>query len=421
MSHPDYRLMPETKWYRELTPYQWRVLICACLGWALDIMDGYLYAIILFPAMSDLLNTSENAVIGWYGGIVLSIFMVGWALGGLIFGPMADRYGRARTMAITILIYAGFTGLCATAGSWQELAFYRFMTGLGIGGEWSAGAALIAETWPPRARAKAAGIMQASGGIGFFLASLLYLFVGPYGWRWVFALGILPAVVAFYIRRTLDEPERWVRAKARTNPLRSLFIPPVRRDILVGTALAVIATFGYQGAIQWVPSWVSSLLHAQGPSAVIPQVSLVTSVLNGGGILGCLVFPLIADRWGRKRALTLYFLGAAAAVPITFFFVQDFFVAVVISPLVGFFGAGVFTGFAIYLPELFPTSMRATAQGFCYNFARFFSAAAPFVAGSLISAHGSFSRAIASIGLVYLVGLIILVPARETKGKPLPE
>jgi MFS family permease len=382
--------MPQPKWYHELTPYQWRVLVCACLGWALDIMDGYLYAIILFPAMSDLLATTENAVIGWYGGIVLSIFMIGWALGGLIFGPIADRYGRAKTMALTILVYAGFTGLCATAGSWQELAVYRFMTGLGIGGEWSTGAALIAETWPAKSRAKAAGIMQASGGIGFFLASLLYFFVGPYGWRWVFALGVLPAVVAFYIRKSLK-------------------------------GLAVIATFGYQGAIQWVPSWVSALLLAQGPRAVIAQVSLVTSVLNGGGIVGCLCFPLIADRWGRKTALTIYFWGASIAVPLTFFLVQDYSLAVLISPLVGFFGAGVFTGFAVYLPELFPTAIRATAQGFCYNFARFFSAAAPFVTGAMVSAHGSFARAITVIGLIYLLGLIVLIFARETKGQPLPD
>jgi MFS family permease len=412
--------MPQTKWYHELTPYQWRVLICACLGWALDIMDGYLYAIILFPAMSDLLGTSESPVIGWYGGIVLSIFMIGWALGGLIFGPIADRYGRARTMAVTILIYAGFTGLCATAGTWQELAFYRFMTGLGIGGEWSAGAALIAETWPARSRAKAAGIMQASGGIGFFLASLLYLFIGPYGWRWVFALGILPAIVAFYIRRTLKEPERWIRAKPVRNLLPSIFVKPVRRDVLVGTGLAVVATFGYQGAIQWVPSWVSDLLHAQGPKAVIPQVSLVTSVLNGGGIIGCLCFPLIADRWGRKPALTTYFIGAAVAIPMTFSFVEDFSLAVLLSPLVGFFAAGVFTGFAVYLPELFPTAIRATAQGFSYNFARFFSAAAPLAAGALVAMHGSFARAITTIGLIYLLGLVVLIFARETKGKALP-
>ena len=415
--------MAELKWYRELTPYQWRVLCCACLGWALDIMDGYLYAIILFPAMTELLGTTQSSSIGWYGGIVLSIFMIGWALGGLIFGPIADLYGRSRTMALTILIYAGFTGLCAIAGSWQELAFYRFMTGLGIGGEWSAGAALIAESWPAKSRAKAAGIMQASGGIGFFLASLLYLFIGPYGWRWVFALGILPALVAFYIRRTLEEPERWLYAKADTSVRRlpALFRKPIRRDVIVGTCLAVVATFGYQGAIQWVPSWVSALLHAQGPRAVIPQVSLVTSVLNGGGIIGCLCFPFIADRLGRRPALTIYFVGAALAVPITFSFVEDYSVAVLVSPLVGFFGAGVFTGFAIYLPELFPTAIRATAQGFCYNFARFFSAAAPFVAGAMVSAHGSFGRAITMIGLVYLLGLIVVIFARETKGQMLPE
>lgn len=149
--------MPEPKWYRELSRYQWRVLVCACLGWALDIMDGYLYAIILFPAMSELLGTTESAAIGWHGGIVLSIFMIGWALGGLVFGPIADRYGRVRTMAITILFYASFTGLCAIAGSWQELAIYRFLTGLGIGGEWAAGAALIAESFPERSRAKPPG------------------------------------------------------------------------------------------------------------------------------------------------------------------------------------------------------------------------------------------------------------------------
>ncbi|MDH3446138.1 MAG: MFS transporter [Deltaproteobacteria bacterium] len=413
--------MPELKWYREVTPYQWRVLVCACLGWALDIMDGYLYAIVLFPAMSGLLGTTESTVIGWYGGIVLSIFMVGWALGGLIFGPIADRYGRARTMALTIIIYAGFTGLCATAGSWQELAFYRFMTGLGIGGEWSAGAALIAETWPAKSRSKAAGIMQASGGIGFFLASLLYLFIGPYGWRWVFALGVLPAVVAFYIRKSLKEPERWVRAKTNINPLPVLFRKPLRRDVIVGTAMAVIATFGYQGAIQWVPTWVSDLLQAQGPKTVIPQVSLVTSVLNGGGIIGCLIFPLIADRWGRKPALTIWFLGASVAVPMTFFFVTEYSIAVLLSPLVGFFGAGIFTGFAIYLPELFPTAIRATAQGFCYNFARFLSAGAPFVAGALVAAYGSFARAITMIGTIYLLGLVVVIFARETKGQALPD
>ena len=413
--------MSEPKWYQELTPYQWRVLICACLGWALDIMDGYLYAIILFPAMSDLLGTTESAEIGLYGGFVLSIFMIGWALGGLIFGPIADRYGRVRTMAITILIYASCTGLSALAGSWQELAAYRFLTGLGIGGEWAAGAALIAESFPEKSRAKAAGIMQASGGFGFFLATGLYLFIGPYGWRWVFALGVLPAFVAFYIRYSLEEPTRWIKARKTGNPYSALFAPRVRRDVLVGTGLAVVATFGYQGAIQWVPSWIAAMLHAEGTRAVIPQVSLVTTTLTTGGIAGCLCLPWIADRWGRKFALFLYFLGALISVPATFLLAQNFVHAVVASPVMGFFAAGVTTGFAIYFPELFPTAIRATAQGFCFNFARFFSAAGPLLAGVLTAAHGAFAPAIATIGSVYLAALIILIFARETKGQPLPE
>src|SRR6185503_1445043 len=411
----------EPKWYQELTAYQWRVLLCACLGWALDIMDGYLYAIILFPAMSDLLGTTESAVIGLYGGIVLSIFMIGWALGGLIFGPIADRYGRAKTMAITILIYASFTGLCGIATSWQELAFYRFLTGLGIGGEWAAGAALIAETWPAKSRAKAAGIMQASGGIGFFLATGLYLFVGPYGWRWVFALGVLRALVAIYIRRSLEEPQRWTRARAQQNPLPLLFKKPVRRDVLIGTGLAVVATFGYQGAIQWVPSWIAAMLYAQGTKEVIHQVSLVMTTLTTGGIIDCLFLPFVADRWGRKSALLIYFLGALLSVPTTFLLARELSHAVIAAPIMGFFASGVTTGFAIYFPELFPTAIRATAQGFCYNFARFFSAAGPLLAGVLTSTHGSFAPAIATIGSVYIIGLIILIFARETHGQALPD
>lgn len=413
--------MSEKSWYVGITPYQWRVLVCTWLGWCLDIMDAYLYAIILFPAMSDLLGTTESSIIGWYGGIVLSIFMIGWALGGILFGMVADRYGRAKTMALTILVYAVFTGLSGLAQSWTQLALYRFLTGLGVGGEWAAGAALIAESWPERSRAKAAGIMQSSGGVGFFFASLLYFFLSPLGWRWVFVAGILPAFVAFYIRRSLREPERWERAQKSGTPLANIFTARIGRDLFVATALAAVATFGYQGAIQWVPTWITTLLHAQGIKEVAGKVSLITIVLNAGGIVGCLVFPVLADRWGRKTALWIYFLGGFLSVPSTFFFIQEFTPALLFSPIVGFFGGGIFTGFAIYFPELFPTAVRATAQGFCYNFGRFFSAAAPFTTGLLTFTHGSFAYAIGTVGLVYLLGLFILLFARETNGQLLPE
>lgn len=413
--------MTEAAWYRGITPYQWRVFICVLLGWGLDIMDGYLYAIILFPATSDLLGTTDTGVIGWYGGIILAVFLVGWGLGGILFGVIADRYGRAKTMAITILIYAVFTGLSGLAQSWEQLALFRFLTGLGVGGEWGAGAALLAESWPERSRTKAAGIMQSVGGLGFLLASLLYLFIGPFGWRWVFAGGILPAVLAFYVRRSVHEPERWQTARSKGTPLLKMITPAVRRDLLVGTALAVVATFGYQGAIQWVPTWISAMLHAQGVTKATAQVSLITIVLNGGGMVGCLCFPLLADRWGRKRAFLVYFLGALVTVQANFFWVQEFTTALLVSPIMGFFSAGLFAGFAVYLPELFPTAIRATAQGFCYNFARFLSAAAPFITGLLTASRGSFAYAIGTVGLVYFLGLIMVIFARETKGQPLPD
>jgi MFS family permease len=200
-----------------------------------------------------------------------------------------------------------------------------------------------------------------------------------------------------------------------------LFKKPVRRDVLIGTGLAVVATFGYQGAIQWVPSWIAAMLHAQGSREVIPQVSLVTTTLTTGGIIGCLCLPYVADRWGRRHALFIYFLGALLSVPTTFLLARELSHAVIATPIMGFFAAGVTTGFAIYFPELFPTAIRATAQGFCFNFARFFSAAGPLLAGVLTSAHGSFAPAIATIGSVYFIGLIILIFARETKGQALPD
>jgi MFS family permease len=413
--------MAEEPWYRGITPYQWRVFICVLLGWGLDLMDGYLFAIMLFPAMSDLLGTTDSSVIGPYGSIILAVFLVGWGLGGIVFGIIADRYGRARTMAVTILVYAVFTGLSGLAQTWEQLALYRFLTGLGVGGEWGAGAALLAESWPERSRTKAAGIMQSVGGIGFLLASLLYYFVGPYGWRWVFAGGILPALLAFYVRRSVHEPERWQNARKKGTSIFKMVTPAVRRDLLIGTVLATIATFGYQGAIQWVPTWISAMLHAQGVTNVTGGVSLITTVLNIGGMVGCICFPLLADRWGRKSAFLIYFLGALVTVQSNFFLVQDYTTALILSPLMGFFSAGLFGGFAVYLPELFPTAIRATAQGFCYNFARFLSAAAPLITGFLTLSGSSFAYASGIVGLVYVLGLIAVVFARETKGQPLPD
>ena len=409
-----------------MSGYQWTVVFAAWLGWGFDVFDGLLFNFIAPNCIPTLLgipigSAEASRVTLWWTGVLTSLLLLGWALGGILFGRIADRLGRTRTLMLTMLLYSLGTALCALAPNVWVLAMFRFVASLGIGGEWAAGAALIAESFPEKSRAKAAGIMQASGGIGFFLATALYLVIGPYGWRWVFALGVLPAIVAFYVRYSLEEPARWTKAKQMGNPFPALFARDMRRDILVGTGLAVVATFGYQGAVQWVPSWIAAMLHAQGTRAVIPQVSLITTTLTTGGIIGCLCMPFIAERWGRKGALFIYFLGALFSVPTTFLFAKEFNHAVLASPVMGFFAAGVTTAFAIYFPELFPTKIRATAQGFCFNFARFFSAAGPLLAGVLTAKHGSFAPAIATIGLIYILGVIILIFARETRGQPLPE
>src|SRR5688572_15188855 len=289
-------------------------------------MDGYLYAIILFPAMSDLLGTSESAVIGWYGGIVLSIFMIGWALGGLIFGPIADRYGRAKTMAITILIYATFTGLCGVANSWWELAIYRFLTGLGIGGEWAAGAALVAETWPERSRAKAAAALQLSGGVGFFLAALINLLVGGYGWRWVFVVGAFPAILLWALRYFVHESERWLETKKAPSKskfsLAEVFSKELRRDTIVGSLLAVVAVFGFWAVTTWIPPFLGDLLSRTGEAldtaAISRTVSLASMIMTAGSIPGYILMGWLADRVGRKFAFAMFYVGALVSILVTF-------------------------------------------------------------------------------------------------------
>src|SRR5437870_5070269 len=262
---PDYRvstLPTAPSWRHGVTPYQWQVLLVAWLGWVFDSMDATIYALVLQPALHDLLQAASggapvsNSDIGRYGGIVFSIFLVGWAIGGVLFGVLADYVGRTKTLIATILIYAVFTGMAALSQDWWHLAIYRFLTALGIGGEWAAGASLVAEVWPEEKRAKAAGILQSAWAAGFFLAALFNLLLRGYGWRVLFLVGILPAFVAILIFLWVKEPERW--AKARSKELMTGAAQPVKllelfrggllRPTLVGSLLAFVAVFGLWGA-----------------------------------------------------------------------------------------------------------------------------------------------------------------------------
>ena len=413
-----------------VTRYQWLVLFVAWLGWVFDAMDATIYAVVLHPALHELLPASISGPvsadqIGWYGGIIFSIFLIGWAIGGITFGILADRFGRTKVLIATIIVYAVFTGAAALSQTWWHLAIYRFLTALGIGGEWAAGAAIVAETWPEAKRAKAAGILQSAWAVGFFLAAMFNLTLKEtYGWRGLFLIGILPALVALLVRRWVKEPERWMRAQEREAiPLSAIFDGTLRRSTIVGSILSFVAVFGLWGSTNWAPTLVRELPDLQGtdPATLTQYVSYAIMALNAGAIVGYLGFGPLADRFGRRPVFAFMCLGSLIMLPVTYLAPSTYAGVLMLLPVLGYFNNGIFSGFPIYLPELYPTRLRATGAGFCFNAGRILASASPFLTGWLVSTLGTFGRAASTVALIYLVGLVVLLFAPETRGKPLPE
>ena len=416
-------------WRSGVTRYQWLILFVAWLGWVFDAMDATIYAIVLHPALHDLLHTASGPPtaeqIGWYGGIIFSIFLIGWAIGGITFGVLADRFGRTKVLIATIIIYAVFTGAAALAETWWHLALARFLTALGIGGEWAAGAAIVAETWPEEKRAKAAGILQSAWAAGFFLAATVNLTLREaYGWRGLFVIGILPAFVALLVRWWVKEPERWTHAhEQKAVPLTAIFQGDLQRATLVGSTLAFVAVFGLWGATNWAPTLICELpdLKGQEPATLTRYVSYAIMALNAGAIFGYLGFGPLADRFGRRPVFAFMCLGSLIMLPVTYLAPSSYIGVLMLLPILGFFNNGIFSGFPIYLPELYPTQLRATGAGFCFNAGRVLASASPLLTGWLVTTLGSFSRAASTIALIYLLGLIVLLFAPETKGRRLPD
>jgi MFS family permease len=426
-----------SRWRDGVTPYQWLVLFVAWLGWVFDSMDATIYVIVLHPALEELLGASAGggpvaqSVIGWYGGVILSIFLIGWAIGGVLFGVLADRFGRTKTLVATILIYATFTGLAALAQDWWHLAFYRFMTAIGIGGEWAAGAAMVAEVWPEEKRAKAGGILQSAWAAGFFLAAAANLALRGYGWRALFLVGILPAFVALAIRLWVKEPDRWVQAHreeeasgaGHRSKIPELFHGPLKRNTLVGSALAFVAVFGLWGGGNWTPTLIAALpdMHGLDRPTLSTYVSYAIMIFNLGALCGYLSFGPLAERLGRKPVFALMCAGSLVMLPITYLTPHSYLHVLLLLPVLGFFNNGLFSGFPIYLPELYPTRLRATGAGFCFNAGRVLASLGPLMTGWLVTVLGTFGRAASAIALIYLVGLVALRYAPETKGQPLPD
>ncbi|NCQ28286.1 MAG: MFS transporter [Armatimonadetes bacterium] len=421
------------RWYSGLTGYHWLVLLVASLGWAFDTMDQWLYVLARQPALAELLKASPgDAIVASKAGIVQALFIFGWATGGFVFGMIGDRWGRTRTMALTILIYAGFTGACAMSQTWGPFALFRFLCGFGVGGEFAAGAALVAEVFPAYARPTALGIMQAASAVGNMAAALINLTIGSspnLGWRWVFGVGVIPALLTFAIRMFVKEPERWEQAKqtgaSQLGRISELFSNlELRRNTVVGVGLAAVGVIGFWGIGTWSPDLLRNALNPHNlpelKQHMEKQVSLAVMCQNFGALFGILSWAWFAQRVGRKPAFAASFLCCLVIVPATFYFTSSFATAMIFYPLMGFATTSLFGGYAVYFPELYPTRLRATGTGFCYNVARYLALLGPYGFGQL-RAIFDIRVAGAVVSVIFLLALFILPFAKETKDQPLPE
>lgn len=430
--------MEKKHWRSGLTGYHYLVLVVAAMGWLFDTMDQWLYVLARDPALADLLNVARtDPSVKQAAGNVQAWFLFGWATGGLFFGMIGDKLGRTRTMVITVLLYAVFTGMSGLAVGYWDFAAYRFLTGLGIGGEFAAGAALVAEVFPEHARAKALGIMQACSALGNMAAGVIGLTVASTvedgsGWRYMFYIGLAPALLVFIIRAFVHEPESWTHAKAEADKggqklgsAKEMFtVPWLRRRVIVGIGIAAVGVIGFWGIGTFTTGLVRGLVNPQNLAELHTKAdqwaSVGVIVQNFGSFFGMLAFAFIADRIGRKPTFAIAFVACLIVVPLTFHITKEQWQIFVTLPLLGLCTSTLFGGYAVYFPELFPTRLRATGTGFCYNVARYVAVPAPAIFGGL-SANYGLANAATLVSGIFIIGLLILPFAPETRNQPLPE
>jgi len=352
-------------------------------------------------------------------GLLGSLTLVASGFGGILFGVIADRYGRRPALVYSLLVYSVFTFACGLSTSVWQLGTFRFVLGLGMGGEWTSGAALVSETWPDAHRAKAMGMMQSAWSIGYAAAALVVAAILPrFGWRAVFFIGILPAFAALWMRRGIQESPEWVRARSAhldwMTPVRAIFSPGYLKFTLLLTALSTTTIFAYWGLNLWVPAYLS-LPTSQGGAGFTTNVATSLVVLiQFGAFLGYVSFGWVADAFGRRRSFLVYILTAAVLI-LGFGQTRNPWVLALLGPLTTFFGTGFFSGFGAVTAELYPTAIRATAQGFTYNVGRMGSAFAPFVIGSLAQTQG-FGTAFAVLAIALLLGASTWIWLPESLG-----
>ena len=399
----------------------WLVLVAAFLGWMFDGLEMGIFPLVARPALQELLHASTDADVGKWMGYITALFLIGAAAGGLVFGWLGDRIGRVRAMSLSILTYSVFTGLCYFATEAWHLGALRFIAALGMGGEWSLGVALVMECWPEKHRPWLAAAIGSAANVGFAIIALVGRWIPREEWRWVMLAGAAPALLTFFIRLFVPESERW-KASVRTGvsrPMAEIFAPGLFKTTLLAISFSSIALIGTWGSVQWLPLWADKMA---GPGVLNARAD--TQIMSAlGAVVGCVIGAWIGGRFGRRPAYFCLSLLSLIFCGWLFRGVSEY--GPLFLTLVGF--VGVFTAafygwLPLYLPELFPTRVRATGQGLSYNFGRILAAVGALSMGRLMAAFdGSYAKAGAVITLIYVLGLVLIWFAPETKDKPLPE
>ncbi len=413
-AHASVRSSSPFAWSRDISPAERKSLIAGGLGWMLDAMDVMLYSLVLAYLIREFGMSTRTA------GLLNSLTLVASAIGGFFFGVLADRIGRTRALMASILVYSISSAACGFSHSIPQLAVFRFLLGLGMGGEWSSGAALIAETWRAEHRGKALGLMQSAYAIGEAVAAIVVLVVFPnFGWRAVFFVGVLPALLVLWIYGGVPEPELWknrVKEK-KSGALRQLLQKDVFRNGILATTMNACGMFGYWGLFTWIPGYLSLPISKGGRGLSLAIGTTFYLVLSPGKWLGYASFGFFADAFGRRKPYFVYLLIAAILVPL-YGIIQNPILLMLLGPFVAFFGTGFFSGYAAIASELFPGEIRAAAMGLSYNLGRGLSAAAPFAVGAIASRFG-FLPAFFLLAGAFLAAALLALLLPETRGRQL--
>lgn len=436
-------------WHTGLERKHWTILTASFLGWVFDGYESYALFVAMPFILKTMLTAQQATAPAVWAGVAIGATLLGWGAGGIVGGVLADYVGRKRMMLWSVFLYAVLTGATAFSTGYWSLVALRFVTGLAMGSEWSTGVALLAETWPDRARPKGAGFLQSGFGVGTLGAALTWLVLShfrPLGdntWRLMFVVGALPALFCVYIRRAINESERWIQAVkaqrwapvdsatgavAESAPKRPFTLvelfrePESRRRTLLAFVLSLVTTVGWWAVSSWLPAHVTGIAKAEGLARPADWGTRAALLYTSGAVAAYVVSGFLADAIGRRKYLFLTFLGCLVMTPITYVWAHSVALLLPVAFVNGFFTLGcAYSWMAIYPVELFTSTVRATAASFIFNAARLIAWVFPLVAGVLIQSFGGIPRAAMTIGCIYLLGLIIPWFMPETRGKPLPE